>query len=208
MTTRPEPVGHGRPEGDPGPAPSYSQESPLTEFLEARLFEQRVIWVRGRLDDLVAMMAATQLMTLDGSGDDPIQLHLNSGEGTLTAALALMDTIAALGVPVEAVCAGRAEGPALGVLAVADRRQATIHSRLRFHDEEIVAVGTADAVVQELAQHQRQLERFIEQVARATHQPAERVEIDLANRRYFDVEEAIQYQLLDGIWSGTTQTTD
>ena len=119
-----------------------------------------------------------------------------------------MDTIAALGVPVEAVCTGRAEGPALGVLAVAHRRQATIHSRLRFDDEEIVASGTAISVVQELAQHQRQLERFIEQVAGATNHPAERVEIDLAHRRYFDVEEAIQYHLLDGIWSGTVQTTD
>lgn len=164
------------------------------------MFDRRVIWIRGRLDELVATGAATQLMTLDGSGDDPIQLHLNSGEGTLTAALTLMDTITALGVPVEAVCIGRAEGPALGVLAVCHRRLAAHHSRLRLHDGEMEAEGNATAVAQELAQHQRQLEQFVEAVAHATHQPAERVEVDVNVGRYFDVEEAIQYRLVDAIW--------
>ncbi|HUY07868.1 MAG TPA: ATP-dependent Clp protease proteolytic subunit [Candidatus Dormibacteraeota bacterium] len=172
------------------------------------MFDQRVIWIRGRLDDLAATTAAAQLMTLDGSGDDKIQLHLSSGEGTLTAALTLMDTIAALGVTVETVCAGRAEGAALGVLAVAHPRLATAHCRLRLRDEEIAAAGAPAALAQELAQHQRQLERFIEQVAQATRQPAERIEIDLAAGRYFDVEEAIQYHLLDGIWSGAVPRTD
>jgi ATP-dependent Clp protease protease subunit len=166
------------------------------------MFDQRVIWIRGRLDDLAATTAAAQLMTLDASGDDKIQLHLTSSGGTLTAALTVMDTIAALGVPVEAVCAGRAEGAALGVLTVAHLRLATAHSRLRLRDEEFSAAGQPTALALELAQHQRQLERFIEQVAEATRQPAERVEIDLAASRYFDVDEAIQYHLLDGIWSG------
>jgi len=197
-----------RPEDDPPASPHLAQDSPLADWLEALWFDRRMIWIQGCLDELVATAAATQLMTLDGSGDGAIQLHLNSGEGTLTAALTLMDTISALGVPVEAVCTGRAEGPALGVLAVAHRRQATSHSRLRLQDVEICAFGTAAAMVQELAQHERQLARFIEQIARATNQPAERVEIDLASGRYFDVEEALQYRLIDGIWSGRAPTAD
>jgi len=171
------------------------------------MFDRRVIWIRGRLDDLVATAAATQLMTLDGSGDDPIQLNLNSGEGTLSAALILMDTIAALGVPVKAVCIGRAEGPSLGVLAVAHRRLAASHSRLRLHGEAIISAGTAAPMAHELAQQQREIERFIAHVAQVTQQPAERVEIDLASRRYFDVEEALQYHLIDGIWRGTASAT-
>jgi len=174
----------------------------LADWLEAQMFDRRVIWIRGRLDELVATGAATQLMTLDGTGDDPIQLHLNSGEGTLTAALTLMDSIVALGVPVQAVCSGRAEGPALGVLAVSHHRQAARHSRLRLFDGEIQAGGSPAAIAQELAQHQRQLEQFVEAVARATRQPAERVEIDLRAGRYFDVEEALQYRLIDEIWTG------
>jgi ATP-dependent Clp protease protease subunit len=172
------------------------------------MFDRRVVRVQGRLDDFVATGAATQLMALDGSGDHAIQLHLNSGEGTLTAALTLMDTIAALGVPVAAVCTGRAEGPALGVLAVAHLRYAASHARLRLHDAGVAADGTAAAMANALEQHQRQVERFVERVAEAARQPAERVEIDLAGSRYFDVEEALQYRLVDGIWIGGSRTSD
>jgi ATP-dependent protease ClpP protease subunit len=183
-------------------ASSLPAESALADWLEAQMFERRVVWIRGCLDELVATAVATQLMTLDGSGEDPIQLHLNSGEGTLAAALTLMDTIAALGVSVQAVCSGRAEGPALGVLAVCQQRQAGRHARLRLFDGAIQAAGSASAIAQELAQHQRQLEHFVEAVAGSARQPAERVEIDLREGRYFDVDEALQYRLIDAIWSG------
>jgi ATP-dependent Clp protease protease subunit len=211
MTPRPDLVGPSPSEDDPpppfNPRPGSIPPTALADWLESRMFEQRIIWITGQLDELVATAAATQLMTLDGSGDDPIQLHLSSGDGTLTAALTLMDTIAALGVPVTAVCTGRLEGPALGVLAVAHHRQAASHSRLRLRDEEIVAQGTAAALARELAQHERQLQRFIEQLGKATEQPAERVEIDVASGRYFDVEEALQYHLIDEIWHGRPQKT-
>ncbi|HEY6539077.1 MAG TPA: ATP-dependent Clp protease proteolytic subunit, partial [Candidatus Dormibacteraeota bacterium] len=192
--------------GQPEPAPratSY-QGTALGDWLEAHMFDRRIVWIRGRLDDLTATAVATQLMTLDGSGDDPIQLHINSAEGTLSGALTLMDTIAALGVRVEAVCAGRAEGPALGVLAVSHRRQAASHSRLRLHDDGLATSGAARGVAQVVAQHQRQLEHFVEMVGQATQQPAERIEIDLAASRYFDVEEALQYHLVDAIWRETS----
>ncbi|HUY57659.1 MAG TPA: ATP-dependent Clp protease proteolytic subunit [Candidatus Micrarchaeaceae archaeon] len=204
MPWKTDAVKGGRPAADSPPSPGDFRQSPLGEYLDTRMFEQRVIWIRGPLDDQAATVAATQLMTLDGSGDDKIQLHLNSGEGTLSAALTLMETILALGVPVEGICSGRAEGAALGVLALAPYRWASLHSRLRLHDDELVVAGSAAAMLQELNQHQRQLERFVELVAKATGQPAERVEIDLADGRYFDLEEAIDYHLIDGIWQGGT----
>jgi ATP-dependent Clp protease protease subunit len=179
----------------------------MADWLQAQLFERRVVLLSGRLDDFLAAGVATQLMTLDGSGDDVIRLHLNSAEGTLTGALTLMDTIFALGVPVEAVCTGRAEGPSLGVLAVAGRRLAAPHSRLRLHDPGLAAEGTGDALSQALEQHRRQLDHFIELVAGAIRQPAERVEVDLASGRHFDAEEALQYRLLDALWSGSSTTS-
>jgi ATP-dependent Clp protease protease subunit len=167
------------------------------------MFERRVVVLSGRLDYPVATVIATQLMTLDGSGDEGIRLHINSAEGTLAGALTLMDTVSALGVPVEAVCTGRAEGPALGVLAVASRRLAAPHSRLRLHDPGFAAEGSADALSVGLEQHRRQLDRFIEMVAGASKQPAERVEVDLASGRHFDAEEALDYRLIDALWTNT-----
>ncbi len=162
-----------------------------------------MVLLSGQLDDLVATGVATQLMTLDGSGDEGIRLHINSADGTVTAALTLMDTISALGVPVEAVCTGRAEGPALGVLAVASSRLAAPHARLRLHDPGLAAEGTGDDLRVALGQHRRQLDRFVEMVAAATRQPAERVEVDLASGRHFDAHEAMDYRLVDSLWSRT-----
>jgi len=173
----------------------------MPEWLQAQMFERRVVLLSGRLDDLLATAVATQLMTLDGSGDEGIQLHLNSAEGTLTAALTLMDTISALGVPVEAICTGRAKGPALGVLAVASRRLAAPHSSLRLHDPGLATEGTGDALSQALEQHRLQVDRFIEVVAGATRQPAERVEVDLSSGRHFDAQEALDYRLVDALWT-------
>lgn len=173
---------------------------PLSEWVRAEMFDRRVVLLSGQLDDGLATGVAAHLMTLDGTGDGPLWLHINSGEGTLSGALTVMDTITALGVPAQAICTGRAEGPALGVLAVAHGRQAAPHARLRLSQPQIAAEGTADALARALQQHRQDLERFILSVARATRQPAERVELDLAAGRYFDLDEALAYHLIDRIW--------
>jgi len=207
MTTEAEPPGRSPQNTDrdvpPNPGAGQGFAPPMTGWLQAQMFERRVVMLSGQLDDLFATGVATQLMTLDGSGDEDIRLHINSAEGTLTAALTLMDTISALGVQVEAICTGRAEGPALGVLAVANGRLAAPHARLRLQDPGLAAEGTGDALNFALQQHRRQLDRFIELVAAATRQPAERVEVDLASGRYFDAHEALDYRIIDALWTST-----
>src|SRR5919108_4791632 len=56
------------------------------EWLQQKLFERRMVFVTGRLDDALAGQAAAQIMALDSSGDAPIDLFLDSGDGTLEAA--------------------------------------------------------------------------------------------------------------------------
>ncbi|MGH7608334.1 MAG: ATP-dependent Clp protease proteolytic subunit [Candidatus Dormibacteria bacterium] len=163
--------------------------------------DRRTVLLSGPLTDTTATEIAAQLMTLDASGDDPLGLQINSGDGTLSAGLTLMDTIAALGVPVEALCLGQAEGPALGVLAVSARRRASAHSRLRLCDREMSASGSATELAAAVRCHRLLLERFVEQVARATGQPGERVEIDVAAARYFELDEALDYRLIDEVWA-------
>src|SRR5215216_6134017 len=101
------------------------------DWVRTRLFEQRTVVVRGELHHEVVGQAAAELMTLDAEGDDTVQLHVDAHGGTYDTAFALVDVIDLLGVPVVATCVGRAEGPAVAVLAVADRRLATPHARFR-----------------------------------------------------------------------------
>src|SRR5689334_3555301 len=108
---RPEP---GRPEPggtDPG----------LGSWLAERLFDRRVVVVRGPL-------------TLDAIGPDPVQLHLTAADGDLVAAFTVVDAIDAMRAPLHAIVTAQAGGGALAVLAAADRRLAYRHARIRLSE--------------------------------------------------------------------------
>src|SRR5436305_12670121 len=116
----------------------------LPDFLTAQLFERRQVFLTGVLDSAGATSLAAQLMTLDALGDAPITLYIASPDGTLEAALTLIDTLKLLRSDVRAHCLGRAGGPSLAVLAVADRRSANPHARFHLAQPELQATGTAD----------------------------------------------------------------
>jgi ATP-dependent protease ClpP protease subunit len=73
------------------------------DWLEGHMFDRRIVSLRGELDDLSATRIASQLMTLDGNGDEIVQLQLDCAGGSLEAGFAVVDVIDALGVPVSLV---------------------------------------------------------------------------------------------------------
>ncbi len=161
--------------------------------------ERRLVMVRGVLDDEVAGRAAAELMTLDATGDGPVTMYLDAAGGTLEAAFTLMDTIDLLGVPVNAVCVGRVEGPAVGVVAVASHRVAGAHTRFRLCEPEARAEGRASELEQWVRHHQARLAQFTGRLAQVTGWPAEHVEADLAAGRYLSAGEAVRYRLIDEV---------
>jgi ATP-dependent Clp protease protease subunit len=171
------------------------------DVLRARLFEHRTIMIRGTLDDAAATQAAAELMTLDATGDSRVTVHLDAAGGTLEAAFAVMDVIDLLGVPVHVLCVGRAEGPAVGVLAVATRRAATPNARFRLADPEAAMHGTAADLAGWAEHHVGQLRRFHARVARAVGRSVEEVARDCEARRYLTAEEALRDGLIDEIAS-------
>ncbi len=170
-------------------------------WVRAELLKRRVVLARGAIDDVLAGQIAAELMLLDASGDGPVAIHIDSGGGPLHSAFALIDTIDLLGVPVEAVCVGRAEGSAVGVLAAAPKRSAAPHARMRLAEPESSVSGRPAEIVDWAAHHQAQLTRFAERLAQATLRPLEHVEADLAAGRWLSATEAVDYGLVDGIWT-------
>jgi ATP-dependent Clp protease protease subunit len=165
----------------------------------ARLFERRVVFLSGNLDESLASRVAAELMTLDGTGDEPVNLQIDCGGGTLEAAFVVMDVIDLLGVPVHATCAGRAEGPPVGVLAVASRRIAAPHARFRLTEPQSSFHGTASELTTWVGYHQRQLDRFYDRLSAATGRPARDIAADSRDGRYLDAEEARRAGLVDEI---------
>jgi len=181
------------------PATSGSGDGAWHRSVRERLFEQRVVFLWGPLEDQVANQVAAELMTLDAIGDEPIQLHIDSGGGTLDAALSLIDVIDLLGVELQATCVGQAFGPALGPLAVAPVRRATPHARFRLSEPSVDASGTARDLEAWVQDHRRRLGQFCQRLAEAVHRPADAVEEDLRSGRFLDAEEARRYGIIDEV---------
>lgn len=171
-----------------------------SESLEERLLAHRVVMLRGYLDAALATSVAGQLMALDAWGDERVRLHVGSAGGELDAALTVMDTIGALGVPVEAIGSGEVSGPAIGVLAVARPRFVTPHTIIRLGLDPVAAEGTAEELLRLAGWREELLLRFAGLVAEATGTPLTSVTNDLRSSRVLDPEQAQQYGLVDCVW--------
>jgi ATP-dependent Clp protease protease subunit len=175
-------------------------ESSWPEWVRAQLHERRIVLLRGALDDKLAGEVTAELMMLDATGDQAVALHVDSAGGSLEAAFAVIDTIDLLGVPVETICIGRAEGSAVGVVAAAPRRHAAPHARFHLCEPSATVEGRASQIEAGAAHHQAQTARFARRLARASGRPAEHVEADLSMGRWLDAEEAVAYGLVDDLW--------
>lgn len=175
--------------------------TPTPGWLQEKLFERRIVFVTGRLDDAVAGHAAAQIVALDASGDQPIDVVVDSGDGTLEAAFVLIDVIDAARATVRVQCHGRVGGPAVGVTAAADHRSASPHTTFRLAAPAMQVSGTPDQIAAQSQQHRHLLWRFQARLAKATGRPAEDIADDMRRARYLDAREALEYGLIDAIRS-------
>jgi ATP-dependent Clp protease protease subunit len=169
------------------------------DWVRTRLFDQRTVVIRGELSHEVVGQAAAELMTLDAGGDETVHVHVDAHGGTYDTAFTLIDVIDLLGVPVVATCVGRAEGPVVGVLAVADRRLATPHARLRLREPDGSFHGRASELEGWLEVQESLRQRFCERLATVTRRSTATVADALRSGRYLDVDEAIRFGLLDEV---------
>jgi len=183
----PQPAGPGRPDH-------------LSPWLEERLFDRRIVMLRGPLAPAVASQVAAALLTLDAMGVEPVQLHMSAPDGELTAAFTIVDAIDAMRAPVHAVVTAEAGGAVVAVLAAAERRLAYRHARIRLSEPRSEAVaGTADEVAAAAGQYLRELEEMAVRLADVTGQSRSRVEDDLSAGRILTAEQARDYGLIDEI---------
>ena len=154
----------------------------------------------GPLDDAPVAKACAEMMALDATGDEAVQLYVGSSGGPLHSAMSLIDTMDLLGVPVHVTCLGRAEGAAVGVVAAGARRVAAPHAQFHLTEPEVSVSGNASQLAAWAEHHRVELERFVQRLAQATGRPAEHLEADLSLGRWLDAEEALRYGLVDEIW--------
>jgi ATP-dependent Clp protease protease subunit len=171
----------------------------LGGWLEEQLFERRIVLVTGRLDDDAAAKAAAALLALDARADRPIELYLDSPDGALEAAFALMDTADTLRSALRVLCRGRVGGPAIAVIAAADHRAAAPHTRFHLSQPTARFAGTPGEIAAQNRLQQELLWKLYGRLARRTGRPAEEIAEDMRRGRYLDATEALDYGLIDEI---------
>ncbi|MDT5040965.1 MAG: ATP-dependent Clp protease, protease subunit [Actinoplanes sp.] len=184
------------PPGLPGPPGGAG----LPGWLEERLFDQRIVMLRGPIGAETATGVAAALLTLDAAGPAPVHLHVASAGGELAAAHAIIDVIDAMTAPVHAVVTSEAGGAVLAVLAAARQRSAYKHARFKLAEPRSAGLtGTADEVARAAGQHLRELEEVVLRLVQVTGQTRSRIEDDLAGGRVLTAAEARDYGLIDTV---------
>jgi ATP-dependent Clp protease protease subunit len=187
-----------RPDTPPARPPDDPRED-RGAWLYRQLLDRRIVLAQGTLDDRLATVLCAQLLTLDAEGDDPIQLHLNTPDGELGAALTVLDAVDVLRVPVRAVATGAVGGPALAVLVAAGERISYPHATFHLVEPRTQTEGTATEVAAHEANHRALANDFYARIAQVTGRDVEQVRADARKGTFFTAEQAVAYGLVEKV---------
>lgn len=174
----------------------------LDEQLSVRLLRQRIIVLGTEVDDPVANRLCAQLLLL--SAEDPrgdISLYINSPGGSVSAGLAIYDTMRLIPNDVSTLAMGLAGsmGQFLLCAGTPGKRFSLPHAQVLMHQGSAGFGGTAADVEIYAEQLARTGELMTRLIAEHTGQPVERVEQDSLRDRWFSAEEAREYGIIDHI---------
>ena len=168
----------------------------------SRLLKDRIIFLGEEVNDVSAGLIVSQLLFLEA--EDPgkdIQLYINSPGGSVTAGMAIYDTMQYIKCDVSTICLGMAASMGAFLLAggAKGKRFALPHSTIMIHQPSGGAQGQATEI-QIVADHIAQTKRTLNELLAAnTGQPIEVVERDTDRDNYMTAEEAKAYGLIGGV---------
>lgn len=168
----------------------------------SRLLKERIIFLAGPISDPVANSIIAQLLFL--ASQDPkkdIQLYVNSPGGSVTAGLAIYDTMQYVKCPISTVCVGLAASMAATLLAAGShgKRFALPNSEILLH--QVMGGVTGEAIEIEITAKQivKIKDKLNKILAKHTNQPLSRVEKDTDRDFYLSAEEAKEYGIIDEV---------
>jgi ATP-dependent Clp protease protease subunit len=187
------------------PFPNVIESTPRGERILdvwSRLLKDRIVFLGTEVNDDVANIIIAQMLFLEGEDPDKeITLYINSPGGSITAGLAIYDTMQYVRAPVATVCVGMAASMAAWLLAAGQKgmRKALPNSRVMIHQP----LGGARGQASDIEIHAREIlyvrERMNIIMAKHTGQPAQKIKEDTERDRYLSAEEAVAYGILDNV---------
>ena len=168
----------------------------------SRLLKERVVFLCGPVEDLVANVVVAQLLFLESENPDKdIHLYINSPGGMVSAGLAIYDTMQFVKPPVSTLCVGQAAS--MGALLLAGgakgKRYCLPHSRVMIHQPLGGFQGQASDIDIHAQEILRTRERLDQIFSKHTGQPLERVRSDTDRDHFMSGAEAAEYGIIDEV---------
>jgi ATP-dependent Clp protease protease subunit len=168
----------------------------------SRLLKDRIIFIGTPIDDVVANLVIAQMLFLDLEGkNQDISLYINSPGGSVTAGLAIYDTMQFINCEVATYCIGQAASMAAVLLSAGAKKKrfALPNARILIHQPWGGTQGTASDISIQAEEIVRLKKRLNEILAQHTGQSLAQIERDSDRDFYMGSEEAMKYGLVDEV---------
>jgi len=166
----------------------------------SRLLKERVVFIVGAVEDYMANLVVAQLLFLESENPDKdIALYINSPGGSVSAGLAIYDTMQFIKPDISTICVGQAASMGAVLLAGGEKgkRYALPHSRMMIHQPSAGFQGQAsdiDIHAREVLETRERLNRIL---ARHTGQTIDRIKQDSDRDNFMGGQAAVNYGLID-----------
>ena len=177
----------------------------------SRLLKDNIIFLGSAIDDDVANLVIAQMLFLEA--EDPekdVQLYINSGGGSVTAGLAILDTMRYIRPDVMTLCIGQAMSMAAVLLAAGTpgKRLALPNSRIMLHQPQGGIQGTASDIEIHTREILRLRERIIDLLASYTGKSVEQLGEDADRDFVLTAADGVEYGLVDQVIAEHTEAPD
>lgn len=169
----------------------------------SRLLKENIIFLGTPIDDNVANLIIAQILFL--AAEDPerdISLYINSPGGSITAGLAILDTMNLVEPDIVTTCVGQAASMAAVLLACGakGKRFTLPHSRILIHQPSMSNLGGQATDIDIYAREILRMREVLNEIlAKATNQSTERISRDVERDYILEAEQAVQYGIVDRI---------
>ena len=178
-----------------------------TYDIYSRLLKDRIVFIGEPIDDHVASLVIAQILFLQlENKEQDINIYVNSPGGSVSAGLAIYDTMQFVSNDIATFCVGQAASMGALLLAAGGKgkRHALSHSRIMIHQPWGGAEGSASDISIHAEEILRMKKMLNEILAGHTGQPVERIEKDSDRDKFMSAEEAKDYGLIDVVLAPTT----
>jgi len=171
----------------------------------SRLLKDRIILLSGPIDDYTASIVVAQLLFLNSEGEEEIQMYINSPGGSVTAGLAIYDTMQHIKAPVSTLCVGQAASMAAVLLSAGEegKRYILPNARVMIHQP----MGYAEGKETDIRIQAQQIEKIRDRLAKILSNHTKKSDLkevqDMMEWDFWmDSDEAILHKFADNVLKG------